>query len=158
MDIEQQIRAKQDSIAQLLTAKDKAIGAVQNEIYVSWNSYQSRIDVLQRVGSMNTHEQATTIKAQQQSDFQALGAKKMQLEAEFETKLNAEYQAIKVLETEKKQIEQERHEAKLREERERSNQPTKEQQEAEKEARFQAKLKEAEELIKSRQQQRDLER
>ena len=115
MDIEQQIRAKQDSIAQLLTAKDKAIRAVQNEIYVSWNSYQSRIDALNRVGSTNAHDQATAIKADQQRDFQALGAKKMQLEADFETKLNADYQAIRALEAEKKQIDNARHEAKLKE-------------------------------------------
>ena len=166
MDIEQQIRAKQDSIAQLLTAKDKAIGAVQNEIYVSWNSYQSRIDALNRVGSMNAHDQATAIKADQQKDFQALGAKKMQLEADFETKLNADYQAIKALEVEKRQIDNARHEAKLKEmrereqanqtERERRSQLTREQREAEDNARREAKLKEMRE--QTRQKGRDFER
>jgi len=168
MDIEQQIRAKQDSIAQLLTAKDKAIGAVQNEIYVSWNSYQSRIDALQRVGSMDTHDQATAIKAQQQSDFQTLGANKMQIEADYESKLNAEYQAVKALEAEKKQLEKERQEAKLKElrereeanrrEQERRNQLTKEQREAEDKARHEAKLKEIREQEQTRQRGRDFER
>lgn len=168
MDIEQQIRAKQDSIAQLLTAKDKAVGAVQNEIYVSWNSYQSRIDALNRVGSTDTHDQATAIKAQQQSDFQVLGGNKMQIEAEFETKLNADYQAVRALEAEKKLIEKERFEAKTKEmrereeanqrERERRSQLTEEQRRAEDNARVQAKLKEMREQEQTRQRGRDLER
>ena len=108
------------------------------------------------------------IKAQQQGDFQTLGAKKMRIEAEFETKLNAEYQAIRALENEKKQTEKERFEEKVKEireseaakqaEQEHRKHLTKEQREAEDKARFEAKLKEMREQEQTHQKQRGLER
>ena len=170
MTLEQQIREKQDNIAQLMTARDKAVSAIQNDIYVSWNSYQSRIDTLQRTGSLNAHDQATAIKGKQQSDFQTLGAKKMQLEAEFETQLNREYQAIRALQEEKKLTDEQqkaedkaRYEAKLKEmqereeanrrEMERRQQLTEEQRKAEDKARHEAKLKEMQDRDRTHQRQ-----
>jgi hypothetical protein len=165
MILDQQIREKQDNIAKLMTARDKAVGAIQNDIHINWNGYQSRIDALGRTGSMNAHDQATGLKAEQREAFNQLGAKKMQIEADYESQLNKEYQSIKSLQDERKLIEktedQARFDAKIkaiqeqkeadRQERERQSQLTPEQRKAEDQARFAAKLKEMQERSPERE-------